>query len=240
VAFGLKDDDWEEHEKDMQAWFQRASDWAFSDEGAIGEAVTRGLPRLVGMDLSGSLGADNLITFGQPKTMDSEGTMAWLFQSLVLGASGNMMWKSIEQLRDGDIAGAIPWPKIIKNLIDAQKLYSEGTVSKETGEEYMPPQSAGEAIVKGLGFRTADEAREWEAGGGGVKSKEKRKTSHARSVLMGRWASADAKERARIVREDIREWNASHKKSRERIDMADLYKSKRTREKRRKELEEED
>ena len=145
---GLEDDDWETHEAGMESWFNDMAAWATGDEGIgdrLGEAAMHGLTRLAGISTSNSLGADNLITFGQPKTMDEEGVATWLFKAMVLGAGGSMMWDTAKQIHNAetasDYAGALPWPKIIDNMRKAWGLYSEGTVSKTTGEEFAPPVS---------------------------------------------------------------------------------------------------
>jgi len=200
----------------------------------------QGLTRLVGVDTANALGADNLVTFGQPKHMDEEGTMAWMFKALVLGAGGQTMLDSLGAVRDLD-ASELPWPKLIDNLIKAQGLYSEGTVDKTTGEQYAPPVSGLEAGYKALGFRTASEAEEWEAGGPARAGKEERQERHRRTLLMGKWSSAkqagDNRGAQRIFNEEVKAWNKAHKDRKMRIDAGDLYKSRRERDRQRKERE---
>jgi hypothetical protein len=126
-------------------------------------------------------------------------------------------------------------------MTDSYGLYNHGTVNKETGEQYSKPVGIGEAAVKALGFNPASSARQFESKGSGRVSKEDRQTHHQRTVLMGKWAAAkqrgDNAAAQRIFQEDVREWNADHKDRKLHIDMGGLIKSKKERERRRKELE---
>lgn len=225
MGLGATDDDWDDDENAMQEWF------ASFVGNPLSEAVTHGLTRLVGIDTSNSLGADNLITFGQPRNMDEDGFKSWMFDALVLGAGGDMAVDSLKAIHEGDYAGALPWPKVIKNLTDAIGLYSEGTVSKTSGEEYAPPVNIGEAIVKGLGFQPASSARQWETTGGGRASKEERQLFHQRNQLFDKWNRARLRSgpaaAAQVFADDVREWNRTHPEKKFRIDMGDLMRSKR-------------
>jgi hypothetical protein len=231
---GLKEDDWEEDENQIQEWLASVTSEGFS------EAVMRGAPRIANLDLSGSLGVDNLAMFGQPEEMSSEGIYEWLAKAAA-GAVGGDVGKTLDAYRQGDYLGALPLPKVIKNLIDAQQLAFTGTTDKKTGEVYMEPVGVAEAVYKGLGFRTASEAREWEAGGGGYENKQEKKDFYERRILMGRWSNAPSgTERARIWREDVREWNREHRDDPDmKIDMGDLQRSKKKRAKDRRERERE-
>jgi hypothetical protein len=235
VMFGLSDDDWDDWENGIQEWFSQLIG------GAPAEALMHGATRLAGVDTSSALGADSLFTFGQPKHLeDEESVQAWMAK-MMIGASGQMAFDTVEALKDGDIYGAFPWPKFMKNMEEAIGLYKEGTVSKLTGEQYSKPVGIGEAIVKGLGFNPASTARQWETGGTGRAQREKNQVSSARKTLMGRWAAAKQRgntaEAQRIFREDVAEWNRSHKDKKERIDMGGLMRSKKERERNRRELE---
>ena len=232
VAFGLSDDDWEDWENGMQEWFS-----SFIGEGAS-EAVMHGATRVAGIDTSNSLGADNLISFGQPKTLDEEGTLAWIGK-MVLGASGGMGIDTVQALGQGDIVGAVPWPKVFKNVTDAIGLFTEGTVSKTTGEQYAPPVGVGGAIVKGLGFQPASSARQWETKGGGRTQREENQEWGRRKALFDAWNKAknqgNTAEASRVFREDVKAWNRAHKDRKFRIDMGALMRSRKERERERRE-----
>jgi len=238
ALLGLKDDDWETDENEIQEWVSE-----FLGKG-MSEALFRGAPRLANLDLSGSLSVDNLAMFGQPKELNSEGIQEWLFKA-AFGASGAVMFKSLDEYQQSDsvvggVVDAIPWPKVIKNLIDAKELAFTGTVDKKTGEEYMPPVGVIEAVYKGLRSRTASEAREWEAGGGGYENRQDKAARYDRRILMGRWANATGSERHDLWNTEIRQWNKDHPGDKDlKIDMGDLQRSKKERKRRQKEREKE-
>ena len=237
AMLGLKDDDWEEDENQIQVWVaELLKSTGVGEE--ISEALFRGAPRIANLDLSGSLGVDNLAMFGQPKELSAEGLMEW-FAKAYTGASGAIFFKSIDAVQDGNFTDAIPWPKVGKNIHDAVQLATKGTVDKKTGEQYMEPVGIVEAVYKGLGFRTASEAREWEAGGGGYEQREERETRHERRQIMATWANASPAEKQRIFREDVKQWNKEHPDRSMRIDMGDLQRSKKERIRQRKEREKE-
>ena len=236
AMLGFKEDDWEQDEIDIQRSMKEAIEAVTNDTFGewASEALTRGLPRTINLDLSGSLGTDNLFLFGQPKDVrDKEDVAAWLFNALG-GAPGGVFFNAIEAIAKGD-PDKLPWPKIVQNIRDAYGLMTKGVTDRKTGESYTEPVGIVQSVYKATGFRTATEARQWETGSG-VKAREERKLRSARRDVMARARNADPAEKRRLVKE----WNASHKKRDERIDMGDLFKSKRQHERRRKELEEED
>jgi hypothetical protein len=233
LMLGLSDDDWEDWENGMQAWF---SDFVGT---GMSEASMHGLTRLVDIDTSAAMGADNLVTFGQPRTMDEEGVLSWLAKT-ALGAPGTMAVETFGAVNQGDLTGIIPWPKLIDNMVKAYGLFNEGTVDPNTGEQYADPVSLYEAGVKTLGFQPASSARQWESGGTGRQSVEDRQEMAGRRRIMGRWSAAkqrgDNAEAQRIFREDVKAWNEGRDRKM-RIDMGDLYRSRDERKRQRRERE---
>ena len=238
AAMGLSDEDWEEKEIGAQKWIAEMIGWVTGNKSlgeALAEANVRGYTRLANIDTSNTFGADNLLLFGQPKDLDAEGVFAWLGKA-VIGASGGMLFDSGKALINGDMGDVIPWPKLVQNVRKAIELKTQGTVHKETGEQFHKPYSTYESVVKGLGFRPAEESRAFE-GGGASKGKAERKENKARRTLMAQWRNASPAEKQRIFREDIRQWNREHRNPDDKIQMQDLLRSKRAKkaeEKRRK------
>lgn len=235
VLMGFKDDDWEKDEGDMQEWFSSMLGWASGSEGLgdkMSEAAMHGLTRLVGADTSSTMGADNLLTFGQPKTMDESGMYEWLGK-MAIGASGKTVLDTYHAVKDLDVT-ALPWPKIMQNIMDGIELTTVGTVDPITGEQYMEPTPIYEGIIKGTGFKSASEAEHWEPGGAGYDYKQEKKLRYERRQIMERWSNATgaAKDRAR---EEAREFSQRQTDRKMRIDVGDLYRSKRERERQRKE-----
>ena len=225
VLLGFKEDDWEEDMGQLQAYIEK-----LTGQERLTEAMFHGLPRLLALDLSNSLGASSLLMFGQPDRLDPDGYTDWVAQAYG-GAVGAAAIKSAKVINEADsftdYLGAIPLPKIVANLKDSWTLLTKGTVDKKSGEEYMEPVGILEAGYKALGFRTASEARQWEAGGSGFENKQERKHRAERRDLMDRWNGASPGERARIFRTDVREWNRDHPDM--KINMGHLHKSRETR-----------
>ncbi|HEX6829057.1 MAG TPA: hypothetical protein VF104_08765, partial [Burkholderiales bacterium] len=189
------------------------------------------------LDVSNSLGNDNILLFGQPRDLSSDGTKVWLF-NMLLGAPGNMMWDSVKALSDGDYAGAVPWPKIIDNFHKAYGQMTEGTVSKRTGEQYAPPTGPLEGVWQGLGFQPASKARDWEGGPASTQKYEKI-AFNQKQDLMGRWASLKGREASAFFKGEIAAWNKAHKDRNLKITYDGLLRSKRERQKNQRERERE-
>jgi len=242
AARGLLEEDWEETETGIQKWLAEMVQWVTGSKSlgeALAEANVRGYTRLANIDTSNMFGADSLVLFGQPKDLDAEGVFAWLGKA-VIGASGGMLFDSGKALVNGDMEDVIPWPKLVTNVMKAIELKTKGTVHKETGEEFHKPFSTYESVVKGLGFRPAEESRAFE-GGGASKGKAERKENKERRTLMARWRNAGPAEKQRIWREEIRGgWNREHRNPDDKIQMQDLLRSKRAKkaEERRRKREE--
>jgi hypothetical protein len=236
VAFGTPE--WDDLENYMQQWLSSMIAWASGSKtlgNALAEANTRGWTRLAGIDTSNTFGADSLLMFGQPKKLEKESVYAWLGKA-VFGAPGGMLIDSGSALVNGDIAGAIPWPKLIGNIIKARELATYGNVSKKTGEVYNEP-SYGAALSQALGFRPAEAAREFEAGGGATQRRAEGEMRGRRQNLMARWRNAGGSERQRIFREDIQAFNRANPK--DRITMGNLIRSKKSAAQRKRERERE-
>jgi hypothetical protein len=198
--------------------------------------LNRGLSRLVGFDTSSRMGNSSTILFGDPKSMDEEGMLAW-FAKTALGAPGGMTIDMFKNISKGDYWNAPPWPKIIKDAIKSEKLHREGTLDSQ-GDQVAKPISDLEAFWQAVGFRPASAARQWEPGGSGTKYKEEKKVSAARVKIMSEYRHASPRDRQRIFRTTVREWNRTHRDKRERIDMSDLRKSLARQKQEQKELKE--
>jgi hypothetical protein len=223
----------------MQGLFkQLAGAVGFNEATAdrIGEVAMHGLPRAVGLDLSASMGADNLLTFGSPRTMVEQGTIEWLFKQ-GLGAAGSMAWDTGKDLINGDYRLKPLWPKILQDIDQAIQIGTEGAKSKRTGEVYGEPVSLPAAIAKGAGFQPASEAERFERGGSGRAAKKLKQLHDEKSAIMKKWDNANASGKSRIYNEDVQEWNATHS-GKDRINYHDLLASHRSRERRKKQVEE--
>lgn len=134
----------------------------------VGEVAARGLPRAIPFgfdaDLSSRLGLSGLFFHNPPDLLKGDGAEWSKFAASQLGPMPEMIGGDIasfnQHWRDGE-----PWKALgslvpIKAVGDLTKAVQEGTTGKigRNGEQLTKPSIPG-AIVRGIGFRTGDEAR---------------------------------------------------------------------------------
>lgn len=188
-----------------------------------GELATRGLPRLVGVDLSTRVGLDSLTSFGGPRSNKDTDVKSWLFDTLAgapVSLAGDWV-KGSNALMSGEFEKAAELLIPVKTVSDSLRAYrqaTEGKKSSTSGRETMSPYTPYEAATRALGFTPAREA---EAGaqasafyGGQARAKEERQK------LVTRWLGAKPGEKTEAFAAVTR-WNNAHK-SEERIKMQDL------------------
>lgn len=207
---GLSDDDWEDWENGLQSWFAGATKWALGKHGSrsFSEVVLHGLPRLLGFDASSRLGNDNLVLFGEARSMDPADFKSWLYDMMV-GAPGGTV-------TDFALKHDLPYPKVARDLMKTWEDAQAGHV--------------GAAISHTAGFRTAKEAGKYEAFGEGYASRKEYQLKDDRSKLMGKYWDADPGADRRAAWREVQDWNRSHKSRDEKIEYGDLQRSRRTRE----------
>lgn len=164
---GLTDRDW----NDVQYSF-RKSVTQVAGQRAAGVA-SHGLPRLMGLDFTGNLGLNNVLTFGSPDyarvhSRDYyQNVLAWLAQT-GMGSAGSLgfdMFKMANALTQGDPLEAAQHfilPRFMNDTLKAGIGFAGGKVS-DRGVTRSKPYSAGEAIKKALGFAQPRDVDEVEA-----------------------------------------------------------------------------
>lgn len=188
----------------------------------ISEVFTRGLPRLLGFDLSNRISLSSLLSFGEPKDMKPESIKAWLFDNFA-GPQVGMITDVGKFLSSGGDMSKFP-VKIVRDTTKAFQAGREGTTTS-TGKRSLTPYSVGESITKGLGFATAREAEKYEPGGDVWEKQEKGRGNEEKRSMQDKWLKADtlkdtaAKERAWQA---IVEWNKGQPREM-RIDRGHLY-----------------
>lgn len=159
---------------------------------AGGEVLTKGLPRLIGVDLSSRVGLDSLSSFGEPKSNKDSDVKSWMFDTLA-GAPTALVsdWvKGMNNLWAGNFVKAGEQLVPMKFAADAIKAYRLSTEGKKgsTGKETMKPYSPLEAAVRVAGFTPAREAEEG-AKRSAFYSNQKR-DSEQRTALVAEWVNA--------------------------------------------------
>jgi hypothetical protein len=182
---------WEEQER----WLKKQAEAMIGQKPA--EILTKGMPRLLGIDLSTRLSLADMWTFGEPKKADDrDSTMAYV-AGLILGAPASMVgdWRdAVSHMREGEWAKASAKGIPIKFVVDFAKAINADDMN------------LAERGVQAIGIRPASAARKSEEIGAGVDKSVKHDTAYKKLSRQYRNAKTEG-ERARLMGL-IREHNA--------------------------------
>ena len=203
-AIGITDVSW----ADVEIGQREAMAGLFGRD--LGEALSRGIPRLAGIDLSTRMGIDTLIgPFGEPRSNEAQDLKAYLWDA-VAGAPAGLIFDmtgGIGSLAQGDVMRGMEKLVPIKAFADTVKAYrqmTEGSVSQRTGRQVMSPYSAGEAALRAIGFTPAREAEAFERSNMFYHSRTAQE--ERRRDMQREWSDASGAAKGRIWRE-IQKWN---------------------------------
>lgn len=197
-----------------------------------GEAITKGLPRLLGVDISSRVGLDSLTSFGEPRSQKEADVKSWLWDTLS-GAPVSLIgdWvKASNQLMAGNFEKAAELGVPIKTFADSMRAYrqaTEGKKSQTSGKQTMTPYTPYEAAVRTLGFTPAREAEEGARASYFYRNQARDKQD--RQNLMNQWVNASPSEKSGAW-SAITHWNQSQRPE-QRIKMGELTSALRNREK---------
>lgn len=166
---GWTNKEWDDVENGIREGFTGFGNMAGLNEKnskLLGETLSRGLPRLAGIDLSPGLGLDNMLLFGSPRSgtdreMDNN-LSAWMF-NMIAGAPTALQMQMLSGVRDlhhGEYAKGIEKlmpAKIASDTIKAGVGLAEGKKNTR-GRETSPPYTPIQAGLKVLGLPNANEA----------------------------------------------------------------------------------
>jgi hypothetical protein len=170
-AAGITSKEWDDVENGIREGLTGFGNLAGLNEKnskKVAEVLSRGLPRLAGIDLSPGLGIDNMLLFGSPRSgqdreMDTN-LAAWMYQ-MAAGAPGGLAIQMLHGMRDimgGNYAEGVEKlspMKIGSDVMKAEEGYRHGKQNVR-GRETMAPYSAAEAGAKAFGFPLAREAEQ--------------------------------------------------------------------------------
>jgi hypothetical protein len=215
----------DEFENDIQAWLSRSLGSVFGKAPGkwTSEAIMRGAPRLIGVNLSGRVGLDSLVWGGK---IGNDTAESWWAQAgrTAVGAGGSQLFDVGQGLHNHDWAKLMPM-KFMSDIIKGYQNMTGGQRDLQSGKVWADPYGPYQALVQALGFQPAVRAEEFEPGGGAYKRNQDKKAITDRRSMTGPWVNAISPgERARAW-DRIREWNKG-KPAKERITMGDLQKAK--------------
>jgi len=117
-GLGLVGFSWEDLEDEFQ---ERMAEITGSDY--LARVIARGAPTAAGVDISARVGLQNMLTFGQPRSMNEEGVLAYL-ASTAGGAPGGLavnVGRGARALADGDFNRAAENLLPLKTLADVAR-----------------------------------------------------------------------------------------------------------------------
>ncbi len=192
-AFGLRDQDW----SDVQTWMQSATTNAIglmtgehNVAAKLSQALMHGLPNLAGVDLSGGLGLENSMVFGEPQnsghSRDHMNALWQWFAQTAFGGTGGMGADMINgmftALNQQDYGKALEQALPLRLPVDVAKAiggYTEGKLGPR-GQVQSAPYNVPEALARGAGFQLSRDA----AGG-----------QEAHAVMVAKNRASEAKTR---------------------------------------------
>jgi hypothetical protein len=172
-----------------------------------GEVFTRGLPRLLNMDLS-RIGLDSVTSFGEPRSQKESDVKTWLFDSLAgpVASLGGDWIKGLTQITNGEFERAAENLIPLKAASDALRAYRQSTEGKKSasGRQTMSPYSPAEAAMRVVGFGSAREAETGAANSAFYRKSTEQK--EARAALVNTWAQASSDGKGKALAA-ITKWN---------------------------------
>jgi hypothetical protein len=226
VAFGMGEDE----PFDWEVWATKKLNDLFGKE--VTEVLTRGLPRLINLDVSGRLGIDSLIFMKELEDYKPKTFWGYVGET-VGGAPGGIlmgMLRARELARNdagwGKVAAAAS-PKAVRDVVNAWGMSEEGMTDSKGNRIDEGLMTTGDAFWKAIGFRSGTEAniqdeRRYQF------DREKRMTRD-RARLHAQWIAAEESgdnEQLARVRTRIEEFNSEfpaaevNEKSKERSQRA--------------------
>lgn len=192
------------------------------------DAITGGLPHLLGFDLSGRMGLSDLFLHDPPDLLgvDKKGWLQFLGEQLggpmgqMVGEQKDAFTHAMERGNAFEMLAALVPIKLLRDTLKATELATTG--HKAANGARLTKPSIGDAVTQIMGFKPASVARVQQRQGDVAEYYEqmdKRKTD-----ILGAWAKASPEER-QALRHEINDFNA--KNPGDRIKVQDLIKQQR-------------
>jgi hypothetical protein len=195
-----------------------------------GEIISKGLYRGIGVEVSGRMGLDTLLTHGAPKGQKANDIKAFLFDTLAGAPAGYLLDQvaAAQALAKGDVATFVEKASPLRTVGDIAKAYTGATGPKTgpSGKTTQEQFNAWETTVRAVGF-TPSSVAEHGAMRGTV-ARESKRLSADRSELINAWIDASGAKKVEAQRA-VQEFNSGRPKT-EQISQKDLSAAARRRE----------
>jgi len=200
---------------DFEDLVRRTAAGMFGVKG--GEVFTRGMYRMIDIEVANRMGLDSLLTFGQPRSQSQQDLKAWLFDTAG-GAPAATIISQIASLNtllgaksSDDVLKALEQSMVPKAVVDITKAYRGYTMGKESasGRQTLEPYSLPEAAARAVGFTPAREYEQQRLRAS-VTDKDKQQQTE-RTKFNQQWYKAGPAERAKLWGQ-IEKWNKDRPK----------------------------
>lgn len=194
----------------------------------IADAITGGLPHLLGFDLSSRMGLSDLFLHDPPDLLAADKKQWFQFLGEQLGGPmGQMVGEQKDAftgaMNRGDAFGMLSSLVPIKQVRDHMKAMEDLETGHRAGSgAALTKPSAGDAFWQELGLKPADVARAQERQGDVAQYRDF--IDQRRTAILGAWAKADPDQR-QAIRQEIMHFNAANPG--DRIKVQDLVKLQR-------------
>ena len=175
----------------------------------LGEVISRGLPRLAGIDLSNRVGLGNMLTVPELESFDSKGMVKMVGLAL-MGASGQdaaEIGAGVAKMFQGDVAGGAQQalPRVFRDAMKAYRLSDKGATGPRS-QVIIPAEqlSMADILAQASGFQPAKVAEAREARQ--ATSSRMMEARDTRTRLATKWLEADPADRSALMG-DIRDYN---------------------------------
>lgn len=224
MALGFDDDD---EDGDPETWLRNQAADLFGADAA--RAFFRGLPTMLGVDVSNNLGMGGLF---KPLPMlrtedvtdartgkEALGAMA----AQIPGAWTGMLTGAYDAMAKGDLAPALP--RFARNVVKAHDYATEGLQTRNKAQVIEANEFDGwDLAYRALGFSTTKESEYYSAKQG--KENTSRAIKDRRDALLRDYASAKLRgEDVAEIQAQIQEFNTEHPDKGFRIDRSSLIRS---------------
>jgi len=161
VASAFGDDDGEDFETEVRNFL---ADMVGKDAG---EAISRGLFRLIGVDIAGRIDASELLLRRpSPQAEDKDRYTAWLVSLLgpMIGGTMKNVVMGIDMMREGHIQRGLEYMIPVKQIRDAAQAYRFATegVKNLAGNTIVKDITPWDVAIKAVGFNPAKVAEAYE------------------------------------------------------------------------------
>jgi hypothetical protein len=204
-GFGWDDENWEDQQEKLAQTYEEMFGEKIGEMMAFG--VTRGLPAGWGTDLSGRLGMQNLLIFGEPAGNNDEDWKAFMWD-LAFGPFGRIADNTVTGLSDIASGGALASPtdftKALVGMIPFKLLTDSMKALRGTARGEMETP---DAVLRAIGFTSGRQANISREIGQSVRDAGRR--SGALRAVESAYLNARTKAEIAAATSKLREYNAT-------------------------------